>query len=722
MFLLPYSLRGLLSLPLLLMLLLSSSFALAQQLGALLWEENFNSLNTGHWNLVEGDGCQYGSDLCGWGNQELEYYLANNVAIEEVPGEVGNYALALQVKREVFGASNFTSGRVDSQGKVAVHYGMIETRIRVPDLDLGLWPAFWLLGTSTSTWPAKGEIDMMEMGNKRSHIDAFHSGTPLNNFTGSNLIFYADAACTDGNPTCAASTAWETDNGYSAAQALNDRFVIYRLYWTEDQLRFTIVDNGVEHQIYAMPFTISDESSEFRQPFYLLMNMAVGGNFTDVASAGQVTAPLPAKMYVDYIRVYELDGQGSVQVGATQSVGGDFGVFTELAATSASLQAGTSSDVYVWSLNSLSEGAEPPYEGDEALSWQYTAPGSWFGAGVLSRQPLDMNLFEQGELRFHIKIPADISFRVGITDTYSNQYFVNFPAGQGVYGLERNGNWGEAVIPISELRGDLIALQSIAYPFAILSDDAQLPTKVFSFSIDNILWTGAPFVDASSSSRSSVSSSSSSSSSSSISSSSSNSSFSSSSSSSSSQALYGLEMSTTDEVRLFVNTNAWADVHYRINNTAQINVRMTQNAGSNSFRVGGLVVGDIITYSFTYWDEQLFGAVDTAIVQYPFQGDSAAQSSSSSVSSDDQQGSPSVGAVQAGGNVTFYVSSDAWADVHYQLNGGAQQNIRMTQLGGGNEYSIDGFTAGDALSYTFTYWNTVQGFAETTPVVTLIVE
>ena len=73
-------------------------------------------------------------------------------------------------------------------------------------------------------------------------------------------------------------------------------------------MRFTVVDNGREVDMYKAPITIS--SPALQAPFYLLLNMAVGGNFTHAATPAQVTAPLPATTYVDYVRVYELDGKG----------------------------------------------------------------------------------------------------------------------------------------------------------------------------------------------------------------------------------------------------------------------------------------------------------------------------------------------------------------------------------------------------------------------------
>ena len=467
--------------------------------GELIWEDNFDTLNLNHWTIDEGDGCAIG--LCGWGNAELQSYSANNVSIQGIPGEPGNNALVLEAKRENSGASSFTSGKVQSENKVSVQYGMIEVRMQVPDLDQGLWPAAWLLGTTTLGWPAKGEIDMMEMGHRvaaREEWRQYNSdpndngdaAPPINHFTGSNLIFYADAACSEGNPTCAASLAYQNDNAHVSTTPLSNRFVVYRTYWTSSEIRFAVVDNGIEYDMYETPFPLGPETSAFQAPFYLLLNLAVGGNFTDAATSNQVNAPLPAQMLIDYVRIYQLDGEGEVTVGdQTQPETGIFGVFTDNSATTNRLEAGVSSDIFLWDTNS-SEGNISAFEGENVIAWSFNNPGNWFGGGVQSRQARDMSNFTDGNLTFYINIPADVSFRVGVTDTFTNENWLNFPAGQTTYGLVRNGDWGKVTIPVTELRGSLIALQSMQYLFAIASDPNDIPGTSFQYAIDDVLWEG----------------------------------------------------------------------------------------------------------------------------------------------------------------------------------------------------------------------------------------
>ena len=281
-------------------------------IGQLLWSEEFNgtSLNTGIWSASDGNGCQI--NLCGYGNAELQYYSPNNLSIVNVPFESGTRALAIQARKERTAANAFTSGKIDTKGKVQVQYGMVEVRMSTPAVETGLWPAAWMLGVSAETWPRNGEIDIMEMGHKAS-VRASAGSPSANNFVGSNVITYHEAACVPGNESCAASTAWQTKNWYVSSTPLVNRFVTYRLYWDESQMRFTVIDNGIERDMYDAPLAVN--SASLQAPFYLLLNLAVGGNFTDAATVRDVTAPLPGTMYVDYVRVYQLDGKGQVKLG-----------------------------------------------------------------------------------------------------------------------------------------------------------------------------------------------------------------------------------------------------------------------------------------------------------------------------------------------------------------------------------------------------------------------
>ncbi len=128
------------------------------QIGDVIWVEEFNNLD--NWTKATGNGSW------GWGNGELEFYKEDNVLIDEIPGEPGNNALHITAKEETGpdivdqwgNPLNYTSGKINTKAKISVKYGLIETRVRVPNINLGGWPAVWLLGTANYAWPRNGEI------------------------------------------------------------------------------------------------------------------------------------------------------------------------------------------------------------------------------------------------------------------------------------------------------------------------------------------------------------------------------------------------------------------------------------------------------------------------------------------------------------------------------------------------------------------------------------
>ena len=467
----------------------------AAQVGTLLWQDNFNDLN--NWLKITGNGSW------GWGNGELEFYKNENVDIAPVPGEPGNTALRIIAKQESGpgivdqwgNPLNYTSGKVISKSFVSVKYGMIETRVRVPNLSLGGWPAVWMLGTANAPWPDCGEVDLMEMGAAKAFRDLHdtHNGGNGNNSSTVNQMVGANAIWQAGGVASLANDPADTYDRpyYNLANPLNDRFLIYRLYWDSSTMRFTVVDNGVEYDLYASPFVYGANADEFRQPFYLLANLAIGGAYTDCYRLGDpgsglpISMPLPATMYVDYVRVYRWNNQGEVTLGPPPSNQGRFGLYTDLTPTSASLVPGVSENIYVWE-NTLVNGTIPPFEGSNGISWKTNAKG-WFGAGIQSVQPTNLFGFGDGFLKFRIKIPAGVNFKIGVIDTWGNQNYVSLPANTTKYGLVRNGNWGQVSIPVSELRGLAIDLRMLAYEFVILEENGAN----CEFALDDIYWENA---------------------------------------------------------------------------------------------------------------------------------------------------------------------------------------------------------------------------------------
>lgn len=507
------------------------------------------------------------------------------------------------------------------------------------------------------------------------------------------------------------------------------------MYWTDTQIRFTVINNNIEHDMYAAPIPITAESSEFNAPFYFLFNLAVGGQFTDAATPAQVTAPLPGTMYIDYIRVFKLDGLGEVKLGnQVKPETGTFGVFTDNTSTTRKQETGVTSDIWIWNTASTTAGTLPAFEGANVIVWKYTAP-QWFGGGIASRQAHDLSNFINGNLKFRIKVPANVGFKIGISDTFTNENWINFPANTTTYGLVRRGDWAQATVPVSVMRGSLVALQSMSVLFSIASIDPLL-TSNFEIAIDDIVWECGTSVacqatsssSTASSIKSSVISSMKSSIKSSVTASSNKSSVASSAASSIKSSVKssiansasGYTMLSGTSVRFFANNASWADIHYTINNGGQQNIRMIHNAGStNTYTLTGIPAGALVKFNYTIG--QATGAMDTAWIQFTM---SAASSSVSSIKSSiassikssvassikSSVANSSSSAVSNYGytklsttSVKFYSNSASWADIHYTVNGGGQQDIRMLHnADNSNSYTLINIPVGAVVRYSYT--------------------
>lgn len=239
----------------------------------LIWSDEFDSGSAP-------DSAVWSYDLgaSGWGNNELQEYTSapQNVRIED-----GNLVIAVQ-KDE----NGFTSARIRTEDKLTFKYGTIEARIKVPDLADGLWPAFWTLGNNFSQvgWPACGEIDIMEMGS-----GAAISAGVINQRVGSTAHWDNEGQ-------------WASYSRFLDMSAdLDDGFHIFSMDWTPTQIT-TYIDGQL---IWTFRIQIDScaDCSEFHQPHFIILNMAVGGNYTGLLSPGQITATMPAEMLIDYIRI-----------------------------------------------------------------------------------------------------------------------------------------------------------------------------------------------------------------------------------------------------------------------------------------------------------------------------------------------------------------------------------------------------------------------------------
>lgn len=260
----------------------------------LVWEDDFNKpiLDEAKWTLVENGK--------GGGNRELQFYRKENISIGNEPA-TGESCLVITAKKENYRFKHATSGRISTQQKMAFRYGKLEARMKLPKTANGLWPAFWMLGSDypEAVWPKCGEIDIMEMGSK----DGITSKTQDRYFNGA--CHWGERFNHGKYPNYGKSTTNDA--------SLQEEFHTYTLIWDKTSVRMylDIALNPNAQPYFQMPIDgesiFNKPARYFHKPFFVIFNLAVGGNFSQIRSIKNVTALKngDAKMYVDYVRLYQ---------------------------------------------------------------------------------------------------------------------------------------------------------------------------------------------------------------------------------------------------------------------------------------------------------------------------------------------------------------------------------------------------------------------------------
>ncbi len=250
---------------------LAINTAVKAQCTRLVWSDEFDgsTLDLTKWTPQIGDGCDI--NLCGWGNNELEYYRAENAV-------VSNGTLKIIARRENFGNRSYTSARLRTINKGDWTYGRFEARMKLP-IGQGMWPAFWMLPTDEAYgfWPQSGEIDIMELVGKEPQkvLGTIHYGNPWPNNSYQNNSFSLHSG------------------------TFNDDFHIFAIEWEPGAIRWYVDD-------YLYSTKTSADVAPLRWPFdkrfYFLLNLAVGGNWPGNPDGSTL---FPQTMEVDYVRVYD---------------------------------------------------------------------------------------------------------------------------------------------------------------------------------------------------------------------------------------------------------------------------------------------------------------------------------------------------------------------------------------------------------------------------------
>jgi beta-glucanase (GH16 family) len=247
------------------------------------WSDEFNSnsINPKTWTYDTGSG--------GWGNQELEYYTSRPQNAYATNG-----CLHIVAQKEAYDGASYTSARMKTQGLFSFTGGRVEWRAQLP-AGTGFWPALWLLGTNISTsigWPGCGEIDVME-----------NNGSKLNMVQGS---------LHSGSDETAIYTFLNSDSVTN--------FHTYTLDWATNAILFYIDGHLYESQT-SWSSSYGAYPTPFNQPFFIIMNIAVGGNYVNnpTTAAINTNGGFPGQMLVDYVRIYNQTNPLKLSISQTNS-------------------------------------------------------------------------------------------------------------------------------------------------------------------------------------------------------------------------------------------------------------------------------------------------------------------------------------------------------------------------------------------------------------------
>lgn len=253
-----------------------SSFQEKQTFNKLVWQDEFDQdglPDSNKWSYDYGSGCERGSG-CGWGNNELQFYTKER--LENARVEDGK--LIIQAHKEDWKRWKYTSARLVSKHKGDWQYGRVEVRAKLPK-GKGTWAAIWMLPSENQHggWPRSGEIDIMEfVGYEADSVYSTVHTEAFNHLKGTQR------------------------GGQLFDESYSEAFHTYALDWHENKMIFTID----EKPCFVFENTKNGVSEwPFNQPFHLLLNLAVGGNWG--GAQGVDPDIWPQQMEIDYVRVYQ---------------------------------------------------------------------------------------------------------------------------------------------------------------------------------------------------------------------------------------------------------------------------------------------------------------------------------------------------------------------------------------------------------------------------------
>lgn len=227
-------------------------------------QENGSAPNQDNWTA------EIGND--GWGNNELEYYTERleNACIKDG-------CLVITARQEDYQDAEYTSARLVTRDKVETAYGRVEARIMLPK-GQGIWPAFWMLG-STGYWPQCGEIDIME-----------NVGNNMN-------IVYGSLHVPNKNDTL---TSYSKKYKLPRRGDFSQKFHLFAIEWDTNKISYFV--DSKKYMTVQKKKLPAKANWVFDNPFYIILNVAIGGDWPGSPDSSTV---FPQNMYIDYVRIYQ---------------------------------------------------------------------------------------------------------------------------------------------------------------------------------------------------------------------------------------------------------------------------------------------------------------------------------------------------------------------------------------------------------------------------------
>ncbi len=399
----------------------------------LVWNDEFDEgqIDPQKWTFETGDGTDYGLPR-GWGNNELQIYTnSDENARVGMDGDIS----ALMITAVKHAENDYTSAKLTTNGLFSMRFGRIDVRAKLPE-GQGIWPAIWMLGDNREIvdWPGCGEIDIMEM-----------LGHDPNIIYGS--IHYVDKENRKG----------ESQGVFEAPGAsFSEAYHVFTLVWTPEKLSFMV--DGVQYHEVA----IEDGMKEFLRNFYLILNVAVGGYWPGYPDA---TTSFPQRMYVDYVRVFEMEDFTPPAPPILNIEEETLGQPLEPNIADNAIKEGFE-ELGNLEVIAFGGGGEPYIDTSEnaidgGLSLVFDFPGgSWGGAYFLMEQP--RNLSSYSHLVFALNKPenlVDAEIKLESSTTNAALFLKDYES------TPLTNGFVEYAIPLSDFQGlDLIQLK---IPFAI---------------------------------------------------------------------------------------------------------------------------------------------------------------------------------------------------------------------------------------------------------------